>query len=248
MPVISHTQAAGAMHKARSAVRERGKERSARPWRRIRNMVLARDMYSGQVVRNGKKCSYVGTDCEVDHIKPVHMGGTNDLRNLQTICKQCHSLKTATESNDHGNASMTPAWMPKIAVAGMLFVYCGRPGTDRAEAVKRRMKGGDVVVCLDRMAQEAGVALWDMKREERHALIRLRNQRIADFIKSQPTNHRMFVITVAGKAAQRDYWNERGAEVIIVHEPLEVCQRRIVAMGLPAAVTLEWLNAAQDWS
>ncbi len=31
---------------------------------------------------------------EVDHIVPLHQGGTNDLHNLQPLCWECHREKT----------------------------------------------------------------------------------------------------------------------------------------------------------
>ena len=34
---------------------------------------------------------------EVDHIVPLHKGGTDDLDNLQSLCHDCHAEKTATE-------------------------------------------------------------------------------------------------------------------------------------------------------
>lgn len=249
MPYLVHTQARmmGKTHSAARVDRQRSEARSARPWRRMREMVLKRDLYTCQVTRNGKPCGYVGPDCEVDHIKPDHMGGLTELSNLQTICKQCHALKTAGEAGQVGNASMIPAWMPRISVPGKLMVVCGRPGSARAEYVKGRLRPGDEIVCLDRMAAEANTKLWDLKREERHALIRLRNQRIAEFAKSQPTNFSMYIITVAGNPMHRHYWEERGADVVVVDDPLEVCQRRITGMGLPPAVTAEWMQAAEDW-
>ena len=34
---------------------------------------------------------------EVDHITPLHKGGTDDSSNLQGLCHPCHADKTAAE-------------------------------------------------------------------------------------------------------------------------------------------------------
>ena len=34
-----------------------------------------------------------------DHITPKKLGGTDDERNLQSLCKPCHDAKTASESS-----------------------------------------------------------------------------------------------------------------------------------------------------
>ena len=34
---------------------------------------------------------------DYDHIKPLCMGGTNDLNNLQMLCRECHAGKTQEE-------------------------------------------------------------------------------------------------------------------------------------------------------
>ena len=39
------------------------------------------------------KCEYL----EIDHIRPLASGGTNDIGNLQPLCKDCHLKKTAEE-------------------------------------------------------------------------------------------------------------------------------------------------------
>lgn len=34
---------------------------------------------------------------ELDHIKPLHKGGTDDEHNLQGLCYECHGIKTALD-------------------------------------------------------------------------------------------------------------------------------------------------------
>lgn len=37
---------------------------------------------------------------EADHIVPLHLGGTNEPSNLQSLCRECHALKTAREAGN----------------------------------------------------------------------------------------------------------------------------------------------------
>ena len=34
---------------------------------------------------------------ELDHLKPLFKGGSNDETNLQALCKRCHAMKSAME-------------------------------------------------------------------------------------------------------------------------------------------------------
>lgn len=69
-------------------------------WRQLRARVLVRDGYQCQ------GCGLRGRDLEVDHIVPVVKGGSDDLDNLQLLCKPCHHEKTRGEfpSQIHGLA------------------------------------------------------------------------------------------------------------------------------------------------
>jgi len=55
----------------------------------LRHQVFQRDMY------RCKECGATNkeTQLEVDHIKPVSKGGTNESHNLQTLCKKCNRSK-----------------------------------------------------------------------------------------------------------------------------------------------------------
>ena len=52
----------------------------------LRQKVFERDYF---------KCTWCGSrvNLTVDHIKERHLGGTNDLNNLRTLCKECHEKR-----------------------------------------------------------------------------------------------------------------------------------------------------------
>lgn len=61
-------------------------------WGEVRLRVLERDNYT---CRKCGKPNLQNGDQEVDHIIPVSLGGDNfDLKNLQTLCHECHVDKT----------------------------------------------------------------------------------------------------------------------------------------------------------
>lgn len=69
-------------------------------WKRLREVVLERDGYQC------RECRETGSPLDVDHITPLSQGGTNELSNLQTLCRSCHEEK-------HGRAFGQPresAW------------------------------------------------------------------------------------------------------------------------------------------
>jgi len=59
-------------------------------WQRLRPIIIARDPVCKAC---GRKPS-----TEVDHIKPKAAGGTDEMENLQGLCKPCHTKKTYAEA------------------------------------------------------------------------------------------------------------------------------------------------------
>lgn len=69
-----------------------GQGRGGRPWRRLKQSVHERDLWTCC------QCGRVTMDLECDHIINKAQGGTDDMHNLQSLCKDCHSKKTIQES------------------------------------------------------------------------------------------------------------------------------------------------------
>jgi len=73
---------------------------SGEAWARLREIVFERDAYT---------CQYCGThggELECDHVEPISAGGTNELGNLTTACRDCNRAKRARQLDQwRGRAS-----------------------------------------------------------------------------------------------------------------------------------------------
>ncbi|MGE5595524.1 MAG: HNH endonuclease [Hyphomicrobiales bacterium] len=58
-------------------------------WQRTRRAVLERDGHRCIA------CGATGVRFEVDHVLPLANGGSNELRNLRTLCLPCHRKRQA---------------------------------------------------------------------------------------------------------------------------------------------------------
>ena len=80
--------------------------------RMIRQLVVTKRRGSTEkeketlLCRQGGRCTMCDTKLwkfHVDHIKPLCEGGTNDLDNLQALCRECHESKTELEELARGD-------------------------------------------------------------------------------------------------------------------------------------------------
>ncbi|NML50276.1 HNH endonuclease [Streptomyces sp. R302] len=83
----------------RASSRRLGRARSRR--RAARNDAAAR--LRRIIARKGSAwCDWClddfpAADVDVDHVRPLSMGGTDTDGNVQVLCRGCHQLKTGTE-------------------------------------------------------------------------------------------------------------------------------------------------------
>lgn len=69
-----------------------------------------KEFFQNNKLCNNKECNIKlkKGDREIDHIIPLSQGGTNDLENLQALCKECHFDKTQDDITDENiNISKT---------------------------------------------------------------------------------------------------------------------------------------------
>ena len=88
-PAISAAESRS-VFKGSSASRMRGDA-----WQSLRARVLTRDYGLCQACRAAGRLQLSD---EVDHIKPLRSGGTDEMGNLQALCRPCHAAKSASES------------------------------------------------------------------------------------------------------------------------------------------------------
>ena len=67
-------------------------------WRKVRNHFIQQHPLCAHCLKNGEATLAQ----EVDHILPLSQGGTHDESNLQSLCKSCHSRKSAKEGSRWG--------------------------------------------------------------------------------------------------------------------------------------------------
>ena len=193
-------------------------------WERLRLVVLQRDMGLCQVCRTKGRLT---PGSIVDHVRPKAEGGTDDLENLQVICKPCHTMKTAGESARGGeHVQFEPEWLPLSLVP--VTVVCGPPGSGKSTYVQQRAAVGDLVLDADVIAAEMfGLPLYHASFEQIKAASRYRNKLLAGLADSPCGYAKAWLIVTAGSDAKRQFWRKKYGELIVMTTPKRECMDRV---------------------
>ena len=73
--------------------------------RKIASNYIKRRWFRKKILKKfNHKCKMCGDteNLQIDHIKPVWLGGTNTVENLQVLCKHCHIIKGSNEEGQNG--------------------------------------------------------------------------------------------------------------------------------------------------
>jgi len=163
----------------------------------------------------------------VDHIKPKAEGGTDDLGNLQVICKPCHTMKTAGESARGGaHVRFEPEWLPQPLVP--VTVVCGPPGSGKTTYVQQHASVGELVLDIDMIAAELfNLPPYHATFEQIKSAIRYRNKLLAGLADSSCGYTKAWLIVTAGSDAKRQFWRGKYGELIIMKTQKRECMERI---------------------
>ena len=77
-------------------------KRYGRAWKRIRDRYIK----AHPLCEECKKADRLTPAEEVHHILPLSHGGTNDVSNLMSLCKSCHSRITAESGDRWGRSDL----------------------------------------------------------------------------------------------------------------------------------------------
>lgn len=210
--------------------REAGYGRKA--WKLARAAALVRDAY--QCRAPGCGAIVTGRNAHVDHIIRKRDGGTDDLGNLQTLCRSCHGKKTVQE--EHGGSirggrwSSHPAWMPRACIP--VTLVCGPPASGKSRYVDMHKGETDLVVDLDVIASRlAGTGLHSWGMEWLGPAVRERNEMLAGLHKPEAKRHaRAWLIAMEPEAKWRQWWVDTlgCSQVVVIATPAHVCDARLM--------------------
>lgn len=182
---------------------------------------------------------------ELDHIEPLHLGGTNEPDNLQGLCIPCHQIKTARENGTRVHASFYPEWLE--AAGCELTIVFGPPASGKTSYVAQRAKPNDIVIDLDVIISEvSGEPMYQASSEWLAAGVRVRNAMLGSL--KNASGAAWFIATGQG-ANTREWWADRlkPAHVVVLAEKADVCIARIRSDQRRANVAARQIKAVRDW-
>lgn len=202
------------LHKRESNWASNQTKRKGWDWTRKKAAILKRDQYLCQ--RCFADGDYRRAD-EVDHIKPLSDGGTDDPANLMSLCAYCHKQKSKSESG------FLFSWIRHPACE-VILVY-GAPASGKSTYCMQRATRQDEVIDLDQIISElSGQSRKDVDKSVwlRRATIE-RNKRL-DALHTKRLG-KAYVITTTPTRSERQTWIDKlkPSEVICL-SPLDAYQ------------------------
>jgi 5-methylcytosine-specific restriction protein A len=179
----------------------------------------------------------------VDHIVPIAEAPELRLEpgNLQTLCVDCHAIKTS-EDQLRGGAAPTQAmhWPHYLKPSRWpLTIVCGAPASGKSAWVERERGPDDRVIDLDEIAGVRQRSDAELAR----ALV-ARNRLLMELSQSVPTPQGACAWFVVGapSAREREKWAGMldPTRLVVLETPAHVCDARAAGDRVRAAAARRW--------
>jgi 5-methylcytosine-specific restriction protein A len=186
---------------------------------------------------------------EVDHVTP-HRGDEAlffDHTNWQSLCKRCHSRKTAREvfagvrfgySIPHG---IRPSVVPVVLVGGP-------PGAGKSTYVAAHKGPRDLVIDLDEYLVRLGGRPWDQDKVRVRAAFGLRDHDLLRLC--EPVAPKAWVVMVGADAAERAAWLRAlglRASWVVIAPPRDEVVVQIMADPARVGRRVQMIAVADGW-
>jgi 5-methylcytosine-specific restriction enzyme A len=174
---------------------------------------------------------------EVDHIRPLARGGTHDVENLQSLCKSCHSRKTARElRREEGNQTM-------------VTIIAGPPGAGKTTYARKHMQWGDLIVDVDGLYAALSGLPWYEKPQALLPFVLEARDAVLDRLQGESEVRHAWVITSEADAEKRRRLAQRLAAgvVIVMETSASDCIKRIAQDERRAEHAQLWGELVNQW-
>lgn len=182
-------------------------------WQKAREIYLSQNPLCAICLENG----VVNMANIVDHIIP-HKGDKElfwDRNNWQSLCKECHDLKTLREK---GQFKTKPE----------VFLVCGPPGSGKTNYVKEHMTPGDLVIDLDWIWQALTGLEYYKKPPQILPFVLATRKALLDELEKPSSIYRAWIIIGGAKKNEREDLIKRfNAKLIMLKTTPDECIERI---------------------
>lgn len=166
---------------------------------------------------------------QIDHIKPLEQGGSNNDSNLQPLCNQCHKVKTASERKNQPVTYIKGIVFPEDIYPSKipLTIVCGPAGGGKSTYIKQNMMDGDYLIDMDNIRAKLNIRDDDWTTDTLKRSLLYRNDMLRALTKVQ-AKHAWFIVSAA-KDTERKWWINKlkPTNLLIVTANLNTLHSRI---------------------